>query len=84
MLLLLVAMYGFEHLVAIERPGPASDGGYYTMRGRDMQKTVGIAHLEDLWTLGIPSTAIGAQGSPFACVCFQNGVLMPAALRSAL
>jgi hypothetical protein len=31
----------FDHLVAIERPGRAKDGRYYSMRGRDLSAWVG-------------------------------------------
>ena len=31
----------FTHLIAIERPSPAADGKYYTMRARDISHSVG-------------------------------------------
>ena len=37
-----------DAIVAIERPGPARDGKYYTMRGRDMTQSAAIARLEQL------------------------------------
>ena len=32
---------GFSHLIAIERPSPACDGKYYTMKARDISDKVG-------------------------------------------
>jgi len=47
----IVATYELDYVIAIERPGPAEDGGYYTMKGRDMSQSVGIAKLEQLLDL---------------------------------
>eukprot|EP00960_Hanusia_phi_P044525 756692-Hanusia_phi.AAC.3 len=46
----LVESLDLDCLIAIERTGPAEDGGYYTMRGRDMALSVPIAKLESLFT----------------------------------
>ncbi|EKX38682.1 hypothetical protein GUITHDRAFT_115230 [Guillardia theta CCMP2712] len=45
----LVESLELDCLIAIERAGPAEDGGYYTMRGRDMSLSVPIAKLESLF-----------------------------------
>ncbi|KAL5268780.1 hypothetical protein ACHWQZ_G002586 [Mnemiopsis leidyi] len=37
----LFAEVQFTHLIAIERPSPAADGKYYTMRARDISQNVG-------------------------------------------
>lgn len=58
----IVATYELDYVIAIERPGPAEDGGYYTMKGRDMSQSVGIAKLEQLLDLRVDSV------STYACV----------------
>uniref|UniRef100_A0A0G4F3E7 D-glutamate cyclase-like C-terminal domain-containing protein n=1 Tax=Chromera velia CCMP2878 TaxID=1169474 RepID=A0A0G4F3E7_9ALVE len=40
---------GIDHWIAIERAGPASDGNYFTMRGRDMTSLLAPLHLPFLW-----------------------------------
>eukprot|EP01063_Lacrimia_lanifica_P038362 TRINITY_DN8147_c0_g1_i2.p1 TRINITY_DN8147_c0_g1~~TRINITY_DN8147_c0_g1_i2.p1 ORF type:complete len:336 (+),score=94.32 TRINITY_DN8147_c0_g1_i2:65-1072(+) len=56
---------GFDHLVAIERAGPAADGRCYTMGGKDMTHL--LAPLEQLFlraaAAGVPTTAIGDGGN---------------------
>eukprot|EP00961_Rhodomonas_salina_P109637 1475626-Rhodomonas_salina.1 len=58
----IVATYELDYVIAIERPGPAEDGGYYTMKGRDMSQSVGIAKLEQLLDLRVDSVSTYACG----------------------
>lgn len=46
----IIAQYGLDYLVAIERCGPAEDGMCYTMVGRNLNLTQRIARLEQLFT----------------------------------
>jgi hypothetical protein len=56
---------GVDGLLAVERPGRAADGNYYTMAGRQISDAVSA--LDELFlaaaTLGIPTVAIGDGGN---------------------
>eukprot|EP00277_Geminigera_cryophila_P002825 CAMPEP_0179427950 /NCGR_PEP_ID=MMETSP0799-20121207/13755_1 /TAXON_ID=46947 /ORGANISM="Geminigera cryophila, Strain CCMP2564" /LENGTH=256 /DNA_ID=CAMNT_0021203223 /DNA_START=250 /DNA_END=1017 /DNA_ORIENTATION=+ len=69
-----------DTLVAIERPGPALDGKYYTMSARDMTQSVAIARLEQLLVaknrngVSLASIGIGDGGNEVGMGKVQNGV----------
>lgn len=56
-----------DTVVAIERMGRAADGGYYTMRGRDMALSVDLAELDYLASVRSP------QGSAVHVIAVGDG-----------
>lgn len=57
----LIKKWKFDHLIAIERCGPARDGHFYSMRGRDLSHMCGLT--EKLFSKGILRTAVGDGGN---------------------